>query len=190
MTATSCVRRWRRRIPGGNQGRRTGYHVNTFGVLVGELVRRVYGETLGTMVRHEIAGPLGADFHIGVQRPDLARVADFNGLTEVPPPPPPPTTDVSDAQEMERNAYFNPPEFSGAGVINSERWRTAELASTNGHASGRGIARLFEALVAGGQLPGTDVVDPVALADAVQEQVYGDDVIPCTARHASVSGFS
>jgi CubicO group peptidase (beta-lactamase class C family) len=152
-----------------------GYHVNTFGVLVGELVGRVYGETLGTMVRREFAGPLGADFHIGVPYGDLARIADFNGLTEVPPSPP--TAGESDAQLMERHAYFNPPEFSGAGVINSEQWRTAELASTNGHASGRGIARLFEALVAGGRLEGIDVVDPLTLADAVQEQVYGDDVI-------------
>jgi CubicO group peptidase (beta-lactamase class C family) len=138
------------------------------------LVRRVAGETLGTMVRREIAGPLDADFHIVVARRDLARVADFIGLTDAALAP---TTDLSDAQLMERNAYFNPPEFSGSGVINSEQWRTAELPSTNGHASGRGIARLFEALVAGGTLGSTEVVDRFSLADAVQEQVYGDDMI-------------
>jgi CubicO group peptidase (beta-lactamase class C family) len=126
------------------------------------------------MVRRDIAGPLGADFHIGVPRDQLPRVAEFTGLAEAPRAA---AGEMSEAQLMEWHAYFNPPEFSGAGVINSTRWRMAELPSTNGHATARGIARIYQALVAGGRLDGTDVVARGALADAVSEQVYGDDLI-------------
>jgi CubicO group peptidase (beta-lactamase class C family) len=152
-----------------------GYHVNTFGFLVGELVRRVSGHSLGTMVRHQVAGPLGADVCIGVPVSDLGRVAEFIGHAE--PAGLSGRDGLTDEQRMELHAYFNPPEFSGAGVINTTRWRTAELPSTNGHATARGIARLYAALVAGGQIDGVEVVARGALDEAVVEQVYGDDRI-------------
>jgi CubicO group peptidase (beta-lactamase class C family) len=92
--------------PWWEPGTAHGYHVNTFGVLVGELVRRVYHDTLGTMVRRDIAGPLGADFHIGVPRDQLHRVAEFTGLAEAPTAV---SGEMSEAQLMEWHAYFNPP---------------------------------------------------------------------------------
>src|SRR5207245_4824506 len=66
-------------------GTQHGYHAITFGYLVGELVRRVDGRTLGTYFREEIAQPLGADFHIGLDVRDDARCAEM-----IPAPPPPP----------------------------------------------------------------------------------------------------
>ena len=54
-----------------------GYHVNTFGFLAGEVIRRVTGLTVGTMLREEIAGPLGADVHIGLPAAEHDRVAEF-----------------------------------------------------------------------------------------------------------------
>ena len=158
--------------PWWEPGTAHGYHVNTFGILVGELVRRATGKTLGTMVRHEISGPLGADFFIGVLPAELSRIAEFIGMDRVAPSAPDggPGT-MTDDRLMERQAYFNPPEFSGAGAVNTEQWRRAELPSTNGHASARGIARIFEALV------GSELVAPAVLAEAVTEQVYGQDLI-------------
>jgi CubicO group peptidase (beta-lactamase class C family) len=160
--------------PWWEPGTAHGYHVNTFGFLVGELVRRVTGASLGTMVRDQIAGPLGADIFIGVPASELHRVADFIGHDEVSLSA---GVGLSDAQLMELNAYFNPPEFSGTGVVNTTQWRMAELPSTNGHASADGIARLFGALVAGGRFDGVDVVDAGVLADATVEQVYGEDLV-------------
>jgi CubicO group peptidase (beta-lactamase class C family) len=155
-------------------GEAHGYHVNTFGVLVGELVRRVTGRSLGAMVRDEIAGPLGADLAVGVAKHDLSRIAEFIGLPDTPPP----AIDIEgEAQRMERQAYYNPPEFSGFGVVNTARWQTTELPSTNGHATAEGIARLYGALVAGGTADGVEIVDAVALGEATQEQVYGEDLI-------------
>ena len=53
-----------------------GYHVNTFGYLVGELIRRVTGTSVGDFLRHEIAGPLGAEVHIGLAAAEHGRVAE------------------------------------------------------------------------------------------------------------------
>jgi CubicO group peptidase (beta-lactamase class C family) len=152
-----------------------GYHVNTFGFLVGEVARRTTGRSLGSMVAQEIAGPLAADFFIGVPPAELARVADFVGLVD--PPEDGSTDGMDDDQLMEHHAYFNPPTLSGSGVVNTTQWRTAELPSTNGHASAGGIARIYEALVAGGQRGDVEVVPAAVLAEAVSEAVCGEDVI-------------
>jgi CubicO group peptidase (beta-lactamase class C family) len=158
--------------PWWEPGTAHGYHVNTFGVLVGEVVRRATGDSLGTVARRQIAGPLGADIFVGVPPSELHRIADYLGVF---PPPPENRDDLTEAQLMERHAYGNPREFSGAGVVNSVRWRRAELPSTNGHATARGVARLFEAMVAGGRVDGIDIVDAASLVEATTEQVDGND---------------
>jgi CubicO group peptidase (beta-lactamase class C family) len=75
------------------------------------------------------------------------------------------------------NAYFNPADFSGAGVVNTPAWRAAEVPSANAHATASGVARVYAALAGGGSVDGVRVVDPGALAAAVTEQVYGDDLV-------------
>jgi CubicO group peptidase (beta-lactamase class C family) len=160
--------------PWWEPGHAHGYHVNTFGILVGELVRRVSGQSLGSMVRREISAPLQADFFIGLPPSELDRVAEFIWPGAVPDVD---RSTLSDAQLMELHAYFNPPEFSGLGVVNTTRWRTAELPSTNGHASADGIARIYAALARGGQSADVEIVDAAALAEATSEQVYGEDLI-------------
>ena len=103
--------------PWWEPGTAHGYHVNTFGFLVGEVIRRLTGSTVGTLLRDEIAGPLGADVHIGLPASEHTRVATF-----VWPGSPPAETEppgLEPAQLMEHNAYFNPSGLSGAGVVNS-----------------------------------------------------------------------
>ena len=63
-----------------------GYHVNTFGFLAGEVIRRVTGTSVGAMLRDEIAGPLGADVHIGLPAAEHSRVADFAWPSRQPAP--------------------------------------------------------------------------------------------------------
>ncbi len=152
-----------------------GYHTNTFGFLVGELVRRVAGVSLGTLLREVIAQPLDADLHIGLPATEDHRVSEFVGF-DAPPPTPDPVG-LTEAELMEYHAYFNPPGLSGAGVLNTRAWRAAEIPSTNGHGTARGVTRAFTALVAGGTLDGVHVVDGDALASATEEQVSGEDVI-------------
>jgi CubicO group peptidase (beta-lactamase class C family) len=152
-----------------------GYHVNTFGFLAGEVIRRVTGATVGTLLREQIAGPLGADVHIGLPVSQDARVAQFSWPG--PPPAEEEPAGLEPAQFMAHNAYFNPGGLSGAGVINSRAWRAAEVPSANAHGTARGVARVYAALAAGGSLDGVTIVGATALAAAATEQVYGPDLV-------------
>jgi CubicO group peptidase (beta-lactamase class C family) len=161
--------------PWWQPGSAHGYHVNTFGFAVGEVLRRVTGRTVGALLSAEIAGPLEADVHIGLPASEHRRVAEFEWPGAVPDETD--RADLADAALMEHNAYFNPGGLSGAGVVNTVAWRAAEVPATNGHGTARGIARVYAALAAGGGIGGVRIVDAGALADAVAEQVYGEDRI-------------
>jgi CubicO group peptidase (beta-lactamase class C family) len=158
--------------PWWEPGTAHGYHVNTFGYLGGELIRRISGRTVGEYLRREVAGPLGADVHIGLPAAEHGRVAEFcwpqrEAATAAAGGGPVPD------HQMAMNAYFNPPDFSGAGVVNTAAWRSAQIPSANAHASAAGISRVYTALAAGG----AGVVTGAALAAATQEQVYGEDQV-------------
>jgi|HubBroStandDraft_1064217.scaffolds.fasta_scaffold199104_2 CubicO group peptidase (beta-lactamase class C family) len=65
--------------PWWEPGAAHGYHVNTFGYLVGEAVARASGRPFARFFRESVAGPLGADVHFGLSAPDDRRVAPFLG---------------------------------------------------------------------------------------------------------------
>jgi CubicO group peptidase (beta-lactamase class C family) len=159
--------------PWWTPGERHAYHCNTYGFLVGELARRVTGEEPGAWLRDHVAGPLGAVLVWGVPGGDLDRCADVVwtvGLGEL---------DWDDLDEMSADermvtlGYFNPPGFSSLGVVNTEAWRRCQVPSTNLHASARGIARLYQALAAGGQVDGVHLLDADVLAEATRPQSEG-----------------
>jgi CubicO group peptidase (beta-lactamase class C family) len=154
-----------------------GYHVNTFGFLAGEVVRGVTGTTVGAMLRTEIAGPLGADVHIGLPAAEHGRVAEFTWPEPGSPAAATGRGIIPEDQLMIVNAYFNPPGLSGVGVVNTAAWREAEVPSANAHATAAGIARVYAALAGGGAVDGVRVVDSGALAACVAEQVYGADLV-------------
>jgi len=158
--------------PWWKPGTAHGYHVNTFGFLSGELVRRIGGRTIGTLLREDVAGPLGADIHIGLPASEHHRVAEFAWLGNAAKP-----EINSDDTLMRWNTYWNPPGFSGAHWVNTARWREAEVPSTNGHGNARGIARVYAALANGGTIDGVQTLSADALATAATEQVNGFDII-------------
>jgi len=165
-------------IPGTGHG----YHVNTFGFLGGELLRRITGQSPGSYLRAQVAGPLGADLYIGLPDAQHARVAEFSWPAAQDGASPAGQEDRTRATSvpqtsMAMNAYFNPRDFSGLGVVNTAAWRRAEVPSANAHATAAGIARLYAALAGGGALDGIRVVDSAALDVATQEQVYGADLV-------------
>jgi CubicO group peptidase (beta-lactamase class C family) len=151
-----------------------GYHVNTFGFLAGEVIRRVTGTSVGAVLRDEIAGPLGADVHIGLPAAEHGRVADFDWPEAVIPPE---AAELRPDLLMIRNAYANPADLSGMGVVNTPAWRCAEVPSANAHASAAGITRVYAALAGGGAVDGVRVIDSAALAGAVAQQVDGEDLV-------------
>ena len=84
-------------------GTAPGYHALTQGYLVGEVVRRITGRSLGTVFREEIAEPLGADFHIGLPASEDDRVAEL-----IPPPPGQAVGDGDGQTELQANMSNNP----------------------------------------------------------------------------------
>jgi CubicO group peptidase (beta-lactamase class C family) len=125
------------------------YQPVTYGWLVGEVVRRVSGRSLGTYFREEIAEPLGADFHIGLRDSELTRCAD---ITTIEPPAElkqdfaSGTTPV-DEPPLALLAFANP---MGTGDHNCEAHRRAEIPAINGHGGARGLAEIYGALANGG----------------------------------------
>jgi CubicO group peptidase (beta-lactamase class C family) len=147
-------------------GTRHAYHTNTYGHLIGEVVRRVGGGSCRERLA-ALATPLGADVFIGVppaerrrcaevvfESPGFASGADLGALT-------------GDAR-MEMLSYVNPPGYSSLGVVNTPEWRSAEVPSTNGHGTARGLARLYATLLEPGR-----VLSEELLAESTRIQSEG-----------------
>ncbi len=165
--------------PWWEPGAKHGYHAITFGFLVGEVIRRVAGMTVGQYFRREIAGPLGLDFHIGLTPADAGRVADM-----VPSPFPeldannPLAKVFADPNSMSFKAFVLTADLMGDPLyMNKWPWRSAELPAANGHGNARSLAKIYGALAMGGQLDGVRVLSPEAIERAAQEQCYGEDAV-------------
>lgn len=160
-----------------------GYHVNTYGHLGGEIVRRVDGRSLGTYVREEIAEPLDADLLVGFGPEHDVRCADVIPYRGEQDPNRRPWLDVDpatlDGIELGRyQAYRNPPpKEDGSTGVNSRAWRAAEYPSTNPHGNARGIARLFGALARGGELDGARVLSEAMIDRANTIESDGEDIL-------------
>jgi CubicO group peptidase (beta-lactamase class C family) len=135
-----------------------------FGHLVGELVRRVDGRSLGTFLRDEICGPLGLDFAVGLDIAEQRRVVDLSGLDDAFR-----RGNENGKPELYRRAIANPPGGQDGGVVNSPAWRAAEIPAINGHGTARAIAGLFAALLQG------DALSPALLREATTAQCTGTD---------------
>ena len=173
-----------RQEPWWNPGTRHGYHAITFGWLVGEVVRRISGKSLGTYFRDEIATPLGADAHIGIGPEFDARVADIIYA------PPPKEGEVNVLAELTNDptsvgamAIMNPPTMFMQETTNSRAWRAAEIPGANGHANARALARIYGALARGGEVDGVRIFGPREIERCYTEQSKGPDaVLPLTTR--------
>ena len=153
--------------PWWEPGTRHAYHTNTYGHLIGEVVRRVTGESCGSRFA-ALADQLGADVVVGVPPAEQYRCAEVLFDAFGPPPTPDDLEALEGDTRMEMLSYFNPPGFSSMGVVNTAAWRGAEVPSTNGHGSARGVARLYAALLEPGR-----VLSPDVLAEAASPQSTG-----------------
>lgn len=147
-------------------GTRHTYHTNTYGHLIGEIVRRVSGEMPGVRLRR-LADAIGADVWFGVPEAEQHRCA------EVIWAPGRPIGDVDFSQMsgeglMIALGYFNPSGYSSGGIVNTPEWRSAQVPSTNGHGSAAGVARLYSALISDAPL-----LSPTLLAEATRSQSEG-----------------
>src|SRR2546430_780050 len=148
-----------KQAPFWTPGSMHGYHGFTFGWLVGEVVRRVSGKSLGTFFREEVAEPLGLDFWIGLPEELEDRVAVM-----IPAPPPDPNGPVSamfaamvDPTSLQTLLMFNSgghmvPGPGGAFGFNLQAAHAAEIGAAGGISNARGLAGMYAPLANGGSL--------------------------------------
>jgi len=121
--------------PWWQPGTQSGYHAITQGYLIGEVVRRVTNVTLGTFLRREIADPINADFHIGLDSRHFPRVGDL-----IPPPSGNAPLTPPDPESVAARTFKYPP--VNALDSRTPEWRRAEIPAANGHGNARSVANV------------------------------------------------
>ena len=171
--------------PNWEPGTKHGYHATTYGWLVGEVVRRVAGVSVGTYFRDEISGPLGADFWIGLPEEEDHRVGTL--ISFIPPgitaemlkdggdPDNPiaqlvaaflgPDTPLGKALFAPGNA------LADQDIWNSRAMRAAEVPAANGVCDARSLARVYAACV--GEVDGIRILTPEQVAKATTQLTEG-----------------
>ncbi len=150
-------------------GTKNSYHAMTYGFLAGEIIRRVSGRSVGRFLAEEIAGPLGADVHIGLADRDEPRVA-----TMIPPVAGEgfdPATMPPEALAAVTNPAMEP------SIPHDRAWRAAEVPAGNGHATALGLARIYGALANGGELDGVRLMSAETIAKLTTVQTRRQDVM-------------
>ena len=132
-------------------GTAQGYHMVTFGFILGELVRRVTGRTIGQYLRTEIAEPLGIDVHIGLPTSEHRRCAEMvnkphirDVLAEGDAPAHPASLAEHPMAGLSVAMGFVPDDELGSNELG--QWRQAEFPATNAHVSALGMATFYNAL--------------------------------------------
>jgi CubicO group peptidase (beta-lactamase class C family) len=135
-------------------GTQHGYHALTYGWLVGEVVRRISGKSIGQFFQDEFAEPLGLDFWIGLPKDQHDRVAP---LVEMDPPTDPAAKALAE-------------QFTGPDM-----W-TAEIPAANGITNARSLSRVYASLI--GEVDGVRTLKPETVAKASEVQdTYNDAVL-------------
>jgi len=137
--------------PWWQPGTAQGYHMTTYGFILGEVFRRVTGNTVGHYLRTEIAEPLGAEVHIGLSRAEQRRCADLvekphirKMLADVNAPGYPTTLAEHPKAGLAVSMGFAPDDEVGSNDL--ELWREIEFPGTNGQVSALGLATFYNAL--------------------------------------------
>ena len=162
--------------PWWEPGTASGYHMLTYGHLIGEVIRRITGQRLGEFLAAHVAGPLGADFHIGLPPAEFPRVAN------VVPPPASPTMPVFDPAQLDPNSvafktWTNPAMRPLHECSCTERWRRADIGAANGHGNARSVARLQSAVACGGEVDGIRLLSPQTIDRIFEVQSNGIDLV-------------
>jgi len=165
-------------MPWWEPGTRHGYHPVTFGWLIGEVIRRVSGVSVGEYLQQAFAGPLALDLFIGVPESQHGRIARISR------PAPDPTNleamsfmqkVMTDPTGVTSRAFANP--MSIATGTNTPEWRSAQIPAANGHATARAVSRFYAALAGGGTLDGIEVLPKDVLKYCWTEESAGSDAV-------------
>jgi CubicO group peptidase (beta-lactamase class C family) len=201
----ACTARLAAQTPRWEPGMLAGYHSVTQGFLVGEVIRRITGASVGEFFAAQVAGPLGADFHIGLGAEHDHRVAPLLAPESSPDgdwvasaPGGGPGTDTGDsggaAPVTAAATPASAPAPSAAIRLsdgNSVAWRRAQLPSVSGFGNARSVAAVQSVLANGGTSQGVRLLSEAGCAVAQQEQYRGvDHIIGASMRYGMGYGIS
>jgi CubicO group peptidase (beta-lactamase class C family) len=155
--------------PWWEPGTASGYHAISQGNLVGEVVRRISGKSLGQFFATEVAGPLEADFHIGLDAKHDGRVADLI-------PPEAVGGAMAAGPDTIPGRVFRWPVMNALDS-RTRGWRAAEIPAANGHGNARSIARIHSVLVNGGAAWGKRLLSAKGCERIFEEQCNGTDLV-------------
>jgi CubicO group peptidase (beta-lactamase class C family) len=173
------IRALERQGPAWEPGSAHGYHAITYGYLVGEVVRRITGRSLGTYFRDEVAAPLDLDFWIGLPEQHERRVAPlvgglFGGEAEDDETRAS-MTGVFGRDSMLVKALTAGGAFTGDGIFNSRAVHAAEIPAAGGISDARSVARMYAACI--GEVDGIRLLDPERVRDASTQRTQGPDLV-------------
>ena len=143
-----------------------GYHPTTWGYLAGEIVQRIAGRSLGTILREDICGPHGVDFHIGLPEEEHGRIAEIMRPREMPQ-----LGELNDFKKIAFLTKWSSPSRGGAA------WRKIEIPSANGHGSALGVAQLYGLYANGGMLDGKRLIPGDSFAELTRRRTIGEDLV-------------
>jgi CubicO group peptidase (beta-lactamase class C family) len=152
--------------PAWQPGTAHGESALFYGHLLGELVRRADGRSLGRYLAEEICGPRELDFSFGLGPADQARAVDLTGLDDAFR-----AASLAGKPPLFERAFMNPPGVLDPAVVNGAAWRAAEVPAVNGHGTARAVADFYHALSEG------RVLSPGLLAEAITPQCAGEDQV-------------
>lgn len=153
-------------------GKAVGYHAITIGYLVGELVKRVSGKTIGKFFEDEIAGPLKSDFHIGLKEKDFGRVAEIfmpGAIT---------SGDLFENEDSEsdvQKAQLNP-SIDPLYALEDD-WRKSEIPAAGGHGNGKSLAECMALVANNGEFNNRKILSKENLDNIFLEQILGIDLV-------------
>ena len=153
-------------------GKEVGYHSISVGFLIGEIVKRISGKSIGEFFQDEIAGPLNSDFHIGLS-PD-----NFNRVANIYMPGDPSTEDLFDTMDKDSPAYKTLSNgMLKASYCLEDDWRKSEIPAAGGHGNGRSIAECMALISNCGQVYGKKLLSEKTLDNIFDEQITGHDLV-------------
>jgi len=157
--------------PWWEPGSATGYHAITQGYLIGEVVKRISGRSLGQFFAEEIAQPLGAEFYIGVPEEVFPRIGYLM---------PPGGGDANpaaggDEDSIAARTFRNP--AIGALESRTTEWRKAEIPAANGHGNARSVARVQSVLACMGEVDGVRLLSEETARSVMVERISGMDQV-------------
>ncbi|OGE56126.1 hypothetical protein PENARI_c003G06437 [Penicillium arizonense] len=149
-------------------GEVSAYQLVNHGHLIGELVRRVSGKPLKQFIADEIAGPLGADFRLGVPEEDWPRTADIIA----------PAVDMPeglDPQSVLARAFINLTPKAEDSM--TPGFRGTEAGGVNGFGNARSLARIGSIVSLKGTVDGKQYLAPKTIDQMIQERIRGIDLV-------------